>query len=657
MIGNPFFFRAADARRGGIAEDRTFVNLFGASALNLLKDKIQHLWDLPLLLISAPGGGKSSLMRIFTPAALGYIRDTAPQTESRQSLAVRMEELDAFRNGQPYALGIWIRMSDEYHFFEQVTGASQLGLFCALLNSRILLNAINGICELKGIERHNHRSVIHLNLRQGCSDIARRAWVRWGSEDAQTLYMNMASLESELCEMIDDPFWRGDCPSLTHPNLWSIELLANLDISVAGRPFQFRPLVMFDDAHELAHSQLHFLLNLLLSRQLPIPFWISIRKQALSLEHLLTEELRKGVEKGRDYEIVDFERSSRAEFKKRVLEISELRVQSVGAQLGGRSQAFENFISDKREEIYLDHLDEKVAEDIKEIIMRSSGHELDKFRGLIREIEDEPTVLHERCRRLRVLQILVEREVAKPQRSLPFVKISKQFLEKFENEKAIIEAADLFLAKEYRLPYYFGAPRLITLASFNINQFLRLAGGLFEETMTAIRLGRDRDSFISQKRQHEIITRIGKSFLKEIPRSVRLGSSVSRFVQAIGDMCREETYRATASYAPGVTGTAITMYELDLVRKAAQGGQDDAVRFYQTIESAIAHNILDPEPNLKCKGKEFLVLYLNRLLCVPFQLPLQRGGFREQKVATLMEWLISGYKTRRKNPRQQRLWH
>jgi hypothetical protein len=255
------------------------------------------------------------------------------------------------------------------------------------------------------------------------------------------------------------------------------------------------------------------------------------------------------------------------------------------------------------------------------------------------------------------LEILVAREISKPQKTLPFVKLSKEMLTKFESEKAIVEAVDLFLSKEYHLPYYFGAQRLITIASFNINQFLHLAGGLFEETMMAIRLGRDRDSFLSQKRQHEIITGIGKDFLKEVPRSVRHGNSVSRLLHAIGDMCRDETYRPTAPYAPGVTGTAITMYELELLKRAADRGDEQAIELYQTIQSAIAHNILDPEPNLKCKGKEFLVLYLNRLLCVPFGLPLQRGGFREQKLSALMDWLESGYRKKKRNSRRQKLWH
>ena len=100
---------------------------------------------------------------------------------------------------------------------------------------------------------------------------------------------------------------------------------------------------------------------------------------------MLTGNLQRGVEKGRDYITIDFEKS-RGEFRKRVLEISKLRVQSVAAQIGGASQAFDDFISDDREEIFLSNLDMKVAEEIKSRILTTAGMEIGKFQGLISKI-------------------------------------------------------------------------------------------------------------------------------------------------------------------------------------------------------------------------------------------------------------------------------
>lgn len=656
MISNPFFYRAADVRSGSMAEDRNFVNLFGVSALGLIKANMQNLWDLPILLISAPGGGKSSLMRIFSSSALHYIRETSPLGGNQQFLSKQMEELGAFLDGEPHALGIWLRMSDEYHSFNRDDTPGRHGIFCALLNARIFLSAFNGICELRGLSINRDLEKISLSLKSKAGNGTVKAWSEWGDENGRVFYNKMATLESDLSDMINDPFWEDDYRRLLHANIWALDLLPNLDVSIDGKPFTFRPLIMLDDAHELADDQLKYLFTLLMSRQLDVPFWIALRKQAVGLETLLTERLQRGVEKGRDYHLIDLEKDGRGDFRKLVLEISSLRVQSVAAQIGGLSQEFVNFISDDREEIFLKNLDETVARGIKERIITAASTELQRFEKIISDIEGRCVEPHDLCRRLRMVEILIQREIGRSQKSFTFNEVSTETLKKHETNTSIVEAAELFLAREYNLPYYFGAQRLIALSSFNIQQFLKLAGGLFEEIMTAIRLGRDRESFLSPKRQHAIITKTAKDFLKEIPSMSLYGNKVFRFIQATGEMCRHETYRPTAPYAPGVTGTALTMHDFEVLVKGAEKGEENATELYQTIKSAIAHNILEAEPNYKCKGKEFLVLNLNRLLCVPFNLPLQKGGFREQKLSTLMNWLKQGYKKGKSDPDQRDLW-
>jgi len=641
MIRNPFLDRAADARTG--------------TALNLISDNIQHIWERPLFLISAPGGGKSSLMRIFSPSALRYVQETAHIGRERQLLSDKLSALGALKNGRPFALGIWLRLSDEYRNFDEFEQASGHGLFCAMLNSRIILSALNGVCILNDLSINKDLYRIALSLKGTASPSLGKNWTELAVTTAADLYEKMAKLEADLCDMIDNPFWEGESYTLSHSGLWSLDLLSNLDITLDNQEMEYRPLVMLDDIHELSASQTQYLIGLLMSRQIPIPFWISARKQVLGLEELLTGNLQRGVEKGRDYIPIDFE-NSRGEFRKRVLEISKLRVQNVAAQIGGSSQAFDDFISDDREEIFLNNLDMSVAEEITSRILTTAGVEIGKFQGLISKIEGEHTKPHDRCRQLRMLEILVNREMGKAQKSFSFLEVPGETFQKHESNKAIMEAAELFFAREYKLPYYFGAQRLITLSSFNIDQFLRLAGALFDEIMTAIRLGRDKDSFISPERQHKILTRAAKAFLEDIPTMVPNGSAVMRLIQSLGEMCRHVTYRPTASYPPGVTGTAITMYEFRQLSEEAKRGNEEYLDLFQAIQSAIAHNVLEPEPNYKCKGQEFLVLYLNRLLCLPFQLPLQRGGFREQSLKTLLGWIKKGYRKSNKYLEQSELW-
>ena len=70
----------------------------------------------------------------------------------------------------------------------------------------------------------------------------------------------------------------------------------------------------------------------------------------------------------------------------------------------------------------------------------------------------------------------------------------------------------------------------------------------------------------------------------------------------------------------------------------------------KVIGSCIAHNLLEVRLHQKAKGKEWMVLYLNRMHCLYFNLPLNYGGWREQTMQELVNWLQRGYsRASRKN--------
>jgi hypothetical protein len=61
------------------------------------------------------------------------------------------------------------------------------------------------------------------------------------------------------------------------------------------------------------------------------------------------------------------------------------------------------------------------------------------------------------------------------------------------------------------------------------------------------------------------------------------------------------------------------------------------------IASALAHNLLDADLDYKCKGDRWMVLNLNRLLCVTYSLPLNYGKFKEKTLPELTKWINSGF--------------
>ncbi len=69
----------------------------------------------------------------------------------------------------------------------------------------------------------------------------------------------------------------------------------------------------------------------------------------------------------------------------------------------------------------------------------------------------------------------------------------------------------------------------------------------------------------------------------------------------------------------------------------------ELLKLSNIISNCLNNNLLWAKPNVKAKGKEWLVLYINRMLCVQFDLPLQYGGWREHSLDKLMNWMDFGF--------------
>ena len=140
---------------------------------------------------------------------------------------------------------------------------------------------------------------------------------------------------------------------------------------------------------------------------------------------------------------------------------------------------------------------------------------------------------------------------------------------------------------------------------------------------------------------------------------MRHGREVRGFIEAIGAFSQWMTYQPTAPNDPGVNGIAISMADREkLVDRNYLKTRPDKEKLARVLASALAHNLLEPVLDNKCKGEKWMVLNLNRLLCVHFDLLLQYGLFKEFKdqtkefkIQTLDElcmWIERGFKPPKK---------
>ena len=260
-----------------------------------------------------------------------------------------------------------------------------------------------------------------------------------------------------------------------------------------------------------------------------------------------------------------------------------------------------------------------------------------KFTEWIEEIGRETGTPCELATKWKALEILIERERRKKQRLLFDNPLSVPEFEK-KSDSSLHNAAELHLANEFGFPYYFGIERLSRLASLNVEQFIRLSGEVFWEVESqSIRTAREP---LSPGRQHAIMREVSEAIWKDIPVRVRDGRALRNLLEGIAEFSRWYTCRPTAPNDPGVSGTAILMSDREkLLDPKYLSVRPEYRRLADLLASALAHNLLVAQLDYNCKGDRWMVLNLNRILCVRFGLPLNYGLYKERPLKTLLSWI------------------
>lgn len=616
---NPFRLRASEQ----VGDVLAFLRNFGAGALELLP---ASLWDRPVVLRSAPGGGKTSLMRLFTFESLAVLhrrRDEFP------ALVEQLEQLEALSADGPRHLGILLNLDRDYPaLLDLELRPEQLNaLFFRLLDARILRSTVHAITGHYSLENADQ-----LQLRprdpppetdaalSAFEDLSGASLLEWARANERAALRQLDSLLPVPLEFGGEPV----------APLVSLRLLSTTRLQVRGEDLALRPLIMLDDGHELGRSQRAALLERLVDRTLDVGRWYSERLEALEDDDLLVGDTR-----GRDYEVVELETRARelhGRYEQMMLDIADRRARPYLREYAQIEQPFTELLDVDTSEL-LEGRTEEIL-DVLRARLAELAASYERFQGWIEHASHASgyggAVL------LRALEIAIQKDLGRPQSEL--FEVVRSF-EEFEGQRArVMPAARHFLAREFHLPYYAGADMLARLGSENAEQFLRVAGDVFEQMlghMTLRELPR-----LTAREQDTVVRRASDRYWRELPQRVVRGRQARRLVAAIVDLCQADTFRETAPYSPGVTGTALSMSDRDRLtdpaaRSAVPGGQE----LYDALTAALAANVLTAKPDYSSKNQRVMVIYLNRLLCPRFNLPLGRGGFRERKLETMAGWM------------------
>jgi hypothetical protein len=442
-------------------------------------------------------------------------------------------------------------------------------------------------------------------------------------------------VETAVCDAIDsfDP-WEAMPPGGAD-TLTSLDLLKPGVLSLDGQPVAGRIVLMLDDVHLLTARQRSTLFASLAHLRSGIPIWIAERFEALAPDELLSSG-----QQGRDYEVVAIEqfwRGRRKRFENLAYSVADRRA-SAATQVEVSSLAACLDVSLDSAEWHIRFQD--ILAEVESRVRREAVGQT-KFSDWLQHENLLAGSVRDRAINWRALEILLSRERWQSQTRLDFVLPRNEFEERTDSQ--IRSAAELFVAHEFDLPYYFGPSRLVALASSNMEQFLWISGDEFEEVVSAAIVRKP--PRVSAGRQDKLMRRASDVLWNDIPRRSREGTAVRQFLESIARFCQHTTFLPNAPYDPGVTGIAISMSDRErLLDSSYVKSRPEHGQLARVLASAIAHNLLEPTLDYKCKGSFWMVLNLNRLLCPTYWLPLQYGGFKEKTLDELSAWLKAGFR-------------
>ena len=620
---NPFLERMSERT----TSDQEFVHFFSPKVLERLDedclDGAIHIFR------SSPGGGKTTILRAFTPNVLrAFWHARTTQGESYRMLVERAV-LDEHEG--PRLLGALLSCGAGYADLPSGTANASEGLFRALFNCRVVLRTLRSLLEFVNggpgdlDELRLKYSVSAQALAHIPANATARELMTWAEQKEKGLLTKLDSFATTSNDL--------DVHSRFEAVLW----LQAVQISYRGKAIAPKRLLMLDDIQKLRKVQRALLIDELVTLRPEMPVWLAGRTIALSGD-FISQGSRQNRDV-RDYPLEELWGARASQqfiaFAQNILDRRFTRqsivpgasfVQYLADQLTveGLNEAYANALTRLEEEVGRVRNSERFAE----------------WTGII---ERAPSVVTpEALFGIYTTRILVARESAKRQLSLELGPLSSEDLEE-RDSSAVQGAAEIFANFEESVPYYFGLERLCTMATSNVEELLALAAALYDGIKAKQVIRRQTQPQLLPREQEKRLRDAAERKRVAIPRSHTEGTRAQRLLDGIGRYCRERTFIMNAPYAPGVTGVRLSNPELLKLQKVSKSQDISLSRLESVLTECVAENLLTIKESSASTNRDGgKVFYLNRTLCGSYGLPLQYGGWQESSVQRFLEWMEAG---------------
>lgn len=591
-----------------------FLQLFNCSALKIIDS---NAFRNVTFFSSSPGAGKTTLFKAFSAEILHYVCSQPPRSPLGSELRSYMEDVGSVSGREVKLLSCHLSCASSYKLLEEMfeNGRRTQVLF-ALLNCRISIAFIRSIAILADFKGESEYTGI--TFKEIPNEMAS---IKDELSDGWSLFKWACRQERKLCKYLDG----NDTESLDfgflHTSLLLLKIFEPQNIEINGEfPFE-HSLVIFDDFHTLVQRQQEQIINALYMLRPNVGIWIGQRLEGLSSRQIISSNGGLQREYNGWYVLDEYWTSNRGAFRKALSDIADRRVQMA------RLPEIEQFYS---------CLAEAIDEKENEVILKSGIASLKKELSCMPRVADKYAEIFNKIASKKNLSLLLQ--------ATYYQCLKIQILREDERQLSLYlgetedwagfetffsknsSVAEYYFCRNNKLPCYFGLKRLLLLSSHNIEQFLYFSAGIFERSR-AQALGKKLNNRyqLDAEKQDRFIREAADKKWQDMNYRYVDAKYIQGFLNNISLLCIPTRDAGRNSYSGGaITGIAVKTAELS---SRPTKDPEDYDKVMDVLSRCVASNYLE-KMSVTHSSTNYTVFYLNRWLCVHYDLPLGYGGWK-----------------------------
>ena len=234
---------------------------------------------------SAPGGGKTTLLRLLTPGAL---KRAISYGDDQRYRATRdaLQEAGVVDEQRALLWGVYLPFAIEYQTLDDL-GPRSLDVFRALVSARIVFAALKALLA--------HFELVHPeDFGADCAT--------WTPIDGAQLPMSArgdqlqewaSNIEDGVFELMDELGTEPHASATGLMVLDGLHWLADAKFDLDGQTVEPGPLLLLDDLQYLSSAQHAYLNGALTALRKPLGIWVAERLEAMQQRDLIAPGARK----------------------------------------------------------------------------------------------------------------------------------------------------------------------------------------------------------------------------------------------------------------------------------------------------------------------------------------------------------------------------